>query len=1269
MAELKVWITADSSKFIAGTDKATKSLESYRKKMMDTSKNAQERATNEDLYIKKLQLEAEAMHNSATSANEYVAWAKKLKQEQARVNATMGSSTKAYKAITEELLRTKNGMKELEAEQKKLNATTAQSGSKFGELLLNIIKFRIVMVATTQLWNAFKTTLSESVNVASEAEQIFNKLETVFEGLGSSAKSAATNISNLIGVSKSTAASALSTVGDLLQAQGMGTSQSLSTASDWVSKFQDIIAFKDLNVSLEEFAQNFMSGAAGNLRNFRTFGSIVKESAVNARLAAQGMDKLTGSELELAKMTARAEIALEQQANAMGATQREWESALSVNRRLTEAWKEYKENIGESINKVLTPAKGWLANILDYTNDVTKALKEIDGGEFTVKVQQADSEDFFHYVGGVMNEAVKNIVSPEQSVATNSVLGMAGLGGISLAQSNYEKAKPYLNPSLDAEIVSNIMMATGATFDQILEVAKQYGYDVDDTIRDAAEKIVKDNEDAIRERERLISSWGTASEGYYNILSSIAGIKGVNINGRDDFAMQLGMNTPTSQNQVDIWSKTLELNMESALREALQSMTDADWKMFTDPIELALGNVDELKGLDGKLDAVKQLYETLYNYYTSTSEGGIISEENQKVLDGVLGIYMDILAAQKLITDEQQAQLDAEKARQEMLKKYNSALSTLTGGTNDYRKQIYQFDMTDREKAFDDLERQYKSLIDIEGLDASQKATLEIAYQQEVEALTKLNALQDERTKRLEEEARIAEEIKRSEERTSSFISGGASNRLAIEQFGMSDMEKALDDLARAYRELTFEEQNDLADVYIQQADDIRELYRLQDEYNKKLEEEAELKKRQAEYEKSVKGWVDQYSSYTLQASQLGMTDAQKTRAGLVSALDAADPNSTLYTSIKLTIEAFDKLQKETERYNNELKREELLRKASSDRQALLYANSQSAADYRLQATQLGMSSSQITRMGLTNQAAAAIDADDMELYRSIMDTVKAFDELTQKTKEYEDELARQEAWQNLGQSALNSVGPVGSAINTMVNGDGDIWTRLLEVVLDIFQQSEHWSEVVDALNQIIQPILPLVEMIAYTLQSLAPVWEAISFVLKIVSTVIAQILGGINMVIDVIQWVWDNLKIAFKNLSTDIYNWFHWNNKKEREDYKNILDYWEETADATNDVLYKIWHGVTDDSSINYLEELLKRDIITVDQYNAGLRVAQKDMVFDPVTPAQYVASGSSGGSTVQYGNVTLTINGGNIEETQRVVINVMREAGYDIGNVPLYT
>ena len=98
-------------------------------------------------------------------------------------------------------------------------------------------------------------------------------------------------------------------------------------------------------MSLEEFAQNFMSGAAGNLRNFRTFGSIVRESAVNAELAKKGLDKLTGSELELAKMTTRAEMALEQQKNAIGATQREWDTMLSVNRRYDEAVKAMKESL------------------------------------------------------------------------------------------------------------------------------------------------------------------------------------------------------------------------------------------------------------------------------------------------------------------------------------------------------------------------------------------------------------------------------------------------------------------------------------------------------------------------------------------------------------------------------------------------------------------------------------------------------------------------------------------------------------------------------------------------------------------------------------------------------------------------------------------------------------------------------------------------------------------------------------------------------------
>ena len=126
-------------------------------------------------------------------------------------------------------------------------------------------------------------------------------------------------------------------------------------------------------MSLEEFAQNFMSGTAGNLRNFRTFGSVVKESNVQAELARKGLDKLTGSQLELAKMTTRAEMALSQQANAMGATEREWDSALSITIRLKDALKEYKENLGDTLLNYVKPIMKEIGDILSEVNKANRA--------------------------------------------------------------------------------------------------------------------------------------------------------------------------------------------------------------------------------------------------------------------------------------------------------------------------------------------------------------------------------------------------------------------------------------------------------------------------------------------------------------------------------------------------------------------------------------------------------------------------------------------------------------------------------------------------------------------------------------------------------------------------------------------------------------------------------------------------------------------------------------------------------------------------------
>lgn len=303
-------------------------------------------------------------------------------------------------------------IKKLTKEQEKASKTSFLS--KMLSIAKNIMGFQMAIALFRKTTTAITQTLKESVQAAAEAEQVYSKLGTVFEGVAGSMDKAR-DVAASIGVANSTAASALSTVGDLLQAQGMGATESLQRASKWVKQFQDIIAFKDVNMSLEEFAQNFMSGAAGNLRNFRTFGSIVKESAVQAELLKRGLDGLTDSQLELAKMTIRAEMALEQQANAMGATEREWDTALSVSRRLNEAWKEFKENLGDTLIRFVNPIRRGITEILEDANKANRAMK---GEAVYAGANEVGSKDYERLVSDILTaknnvKGDKDLMSPQ----------------------------------------------------------------------------------------------------------------------------------------------------------------------------------------------------------------------------------------------------------------------------------------------------------------------------------------------------------------------------------------------------------------------------------------------------------------------------------------------------------------------------------------------------------------------------------------------------------------------------------------------------------------------------------------------------------------------------------------------------------------------------------------------------------------------------------------------------------------------------------------
>lgn len=684
-----------------------------------------------------------------------------------RVIAETGINSEETKKAYEQYAKQKEYVDQLNESTKRYNTTKETSvkveekhSLKLLSVAKNILKFQLLMAPITAVIRGFKNTISDSLKVAAEAEQRFNKLATVFDGFEESAKRAASSLASMIGVAKSTSASALSTVGDLLQAQGMGTADSLLTASSWVKQFQDIIAFKDINMSLEEFAQNFMSGAAGNLRNFRTFGSIVKESAVNARLAAEGLDKLTGSQLELAKMTTRATLALEQQKNAMGATEREWDTMLSINRRLSEAWKQYKENLGETINSVLRPMKSAWADILDQINKARKAQEEYNKGN--------KNPDVYDMPNSASDRAsfTKRMLALTPG-GQSPLATVTSLDEMDALQSQYysELKKIFIEFGATIEDVSSLMgdKLSGAIYAEL-------------KILDARRKAEKAFLDAQEARKAKLSS---SADAFTALQETLLGIAGVNFNPTSITELvNRGMNS--DREMQDAIDKMAFLTTD-IITKSLDSLDTADLaQTWGDAISRELGELNEADLLQGKADSYRKLFEAAWNAYLPD---GIDSEE-RLALEAIKRSYKEATSALEEYNKNIQ--------RQNALLSANSTLASVLSNTSRLK---YENGLTGPQSSKD--------------LDMTLNWDIPLLIQDYAKALRESGVALDtvkERTdiykKALVDEARFKYQIAVKAERDAQIAGVPTDARTAVANFGLSDREIKRNELVAKAGEL-----------------------------------------------------------------------------------------------------------------------------------------------------------------------------------------------------------------------------------------------------------------------------------------------------------------------------------------------------------------------------------------------------------------------------------------------------------------------------------
>jgi len=1062
-------------------------------------------------------------------------------------------------------------------------------GQSFSKLITYVLKYRIALALVRDTWRFITQTIKESMEAAASAEQVYNKLNTVFGNYNAALRESIT-LSKQLGTAVSTSASAISTIGDILQGQGMGKNQSLQYSAQWSQALADLIAFKDLNTTLDEFASTFMAGAAGNVRNFRSFGSIVKETAVQARLAADGLSDLTGEELELAKMVTRATLALEQQANSTGAVKREWDTVLSVNRRLSESWKEWKENLGDIINTGIRPFKQMLAEILEDANRV-KAIRDA-----LAKEQRVVSKEAFNLDDEEVFKKMKETFDPQTTGSLGTAFGTMAQVNITYAANTVEE-------------LAKKLYTLGATFEDLIEYGERRGlkdlqdwingFDVNDVNKELAE--FEKYADA---PEKFAQAWNDASEAMIDAgeqLDTITGlikgfgtienyVAGGNFNNKDSAESILGIaSVGATGNEANALEDLLGLYQK--LQKAISQTTEDQKAMNTTLKDMSKAYSDRygvsyrsetpttnalgIALTKDEVDEAKAMQQQIYQIAQAIELADLNLELFQGDLDDLVPILANLYSKTLIdsisaISDEYDAQIEDLKLEARIKAQHADASSeelsilvdrqkALDGLTDKYNEQYAIISLLeDNEKALADLdaarEVSEQNILAYfnKRLRLQKQSDAEEAEQKRVqsikEALEASTELDDEAIKTLAT-LRLENEIRKN------------NTDLSEDEVGLLiEHQKALNSIDEQYKSLknTLDANNSTQEELDQLENDRTAAIQAQNdlyEYQLKLiQEEAETLRQNSI--KSALGVGESINSNTVEQwfGEAILKPRFLAQAG--GNEDIANAYYENYNTVKKLNEEFDVQRLILEK-----------NKATQEEIDELEANRTSALEWQ-----------------------------ELILKKQITDIEEAAE-------------ARRKAYiTNTAMKAAPS--SVVEIINNAKSGfeQGGIWGAILNVavgILNKFGVLDELNEAVDdALEHIVKPLMPMVSSIASLVNTIiGPILEEIETPIKIIATVITGIAGAIEGFVYTVNWLWDNIKTALLWIPKQIYNLFHPFHQAEANTWRSMEDLTEglgEIADKTSQNIYKIWHNqeeeknALDDSYIKAVQDMIEGGILT---------------------------------------------------------------------------
>lgn len=263
----------------------------------------------------------------------------------------------------------------------------------------------------------------DTVKSASDVEQSFGALESVYGKNAKQVKEWASAAADGVGLAKSEYANLSALVGSQLQGMGTSSDKAAKKSNDLIKMGADLAA--TYGGSVKDAVEAVSSTLKGETDPIERYGVSIKASDVSARKLAMGLDGLTGKADKQATAQATLALLTEQTGKAQGAFGRESDTLAGQQERLGAKFDNLKASLGEKLLPVMTSA----------TTAASDFITELQTGEGTGgKVAAAfktvgDNLDTIAPVLGVVTAGLVTYATASKAVAIATAIQAAGTAG------------------------------------------------------------------------------------------------------------------------------------------------------------------------------------------------------------------------------------------------------------------------------------------------------------------------------------------------------------------------------------------------------------------------------------------------------------------------------------------------------------------------------------------------------------------------------------------------------------------------------------------------------------------------------------------------------------------------------------------------------------------------------------------------------------------------------------------------------------------------